>query len=725
MSLLKITTLPICLLLIGLLCFRAERNGGHGIYTALRLAMLKSLLITTTLSFAYTEISSAISQLTPVSATLFWFLSVLVLSFLVTRHATVSIQSLATFWNTIVLLRPLSRKYRLFGLVLAATVFLPLCFEALYGTPNNLDSNNYHLLRIVVWMKNQNVAHFPTYHVQQLYHNVLSEYLIMQTMLLSGTDRFANMVQFVAMLGALSAVSLLGKRFGFDYKTQIPCAALLLFLPIGIFESTTTQNDYVACFFFLSYLVFGYSALTEKNKNGSIVFMALALAFGGFTKYPILLYAFPFCLYFGFRILTDFDLSLTFKTLAITLVAFLLIFSPFFYRNFQLFGNVLAPPPSSRLNNESIPSQKHSLPYTLSTLSKNVGIHLGLPNDGYNKKVDAAIDEIHHWLRVDPYDLAVSNNRYYTRFVVHEDYMPNTLHFLLLVLVIPLIFWKSENLEIKILSILAVAGILLFSTLLKYQPFSSRTQMPFFAVGCILIAYTFQRLLRVKSRYLLLPFFFMSLLFVYGNPGKMLVPFRYYSKLALGHLPRDVCPSPSEIAIYRQRLSEYYDFSGTGKCFPLRAWPDYSERIGILGRLDELGFTKSDRAYNLLSTSRIQNYYMNHVQDYGQIIKLLPYLPKDGGNIGVMYGKETGYYHHLQTMEALMEKTFDLRCVYYRKEYESLENAQKNFEYRYILSDSLNLARQKIDSALVKDIIRTEGIVLVRLKENSDKKYLY
>lgn len=722
---LKILLLPICFMLIGALCFQSEQRRGSGPFTAFRLAILKASLITTALAFAYTELFSALDSLDSNTLTLFWSIGTLGLVFFNYQKKTLSIQSLKYLWNKTLLVKILDQKYRLLILILGITIILPLGFEAIYGSPNNLDSNNYHLLRIVAWMNNHNVEHFPTYHVQQLYHNVLSEYLIMQTILLSGADRFANLVQFVAMLGSLAAVSLLGKRFGFDYKTQILSAALLLFLPIGIFESTTTQNDYLACFFFLSFLVFGYATLAEENKHEPILFMALSLAFGGFTKYPVLLYAFPFCLYFGYRTLTKSGFSIAFNMLAVTLLAFTLTFSPFLYRNFQLFGNILAPPSSSRLNNESIPSQRYSPAYTLSTLAKNIGIHLGLPNDKYNKQVDKAITGLHRWLWIDLNDPATSNNTYYTRFVVHEDFMPNTLHFLLLLIVLPIIFWKSKNVEFKILAVLAIAGIVLFSTLLKYQPFSSRTQMPFFAIGCVLTAYAFSKLLAIKPLYILLPFFLTSLFFVYGNPSKMVVPFRYYLKLGLGHLPRDVCPPPSERNEYRFQLSKYYDFSGQKECYPLKTWPDYFERIVILEQLDKLGTTKKDKAYGLFSTTRIQNYYMNHLQDYDQIIRLLPYLPRKGGNIGVMYKHETGYYHHLQTMISTLKTPVTMRCVYYMREYEVLENAKIEFDYEYILADDVDLVRQEIDPALVKDIIKTEGIVLVRLKESSDKKYLY
>ncbi len=249
--------------------------------------------------------------------------------------------------------------------------------------------------------------------------------------------------------------------------------------------------------------------------------------------------------------------------------------------------------------------------------------------------------------------------------------------------------------------------------------------MPFFAVGCLLIAYGFRNLLKFRILYLILPFFLTSLFLVYGNPSKMLIPFRYYIKLGVGHLPRDVCPSPSETAKYRTQLAKYYDFSGTSNCFPLRAWPGYSERLKVLQQLDKLDFAKSDRAYGLLSTSRIQNYYMNHIQEYDQIQKLLPYLPESGGNIGIMFGKETGYYHHLQTIIAAKRKQFTMRCIYYKREYKVLNNARKEFAYKYVLSDSLSLVRHKIAPDLMQYIVKTEGISLVRLKEYSTKVYPY
>ena len=103
-----------------------------------------------------------------------------------------------------------------------AFVFLLICLliEALFAPPNNYDSMSYHMARVSHWVQNQNVAYFPTSIARQLYHNPMAEYLIVQLQLLSGGDWLANSVQFGAMLGSLSLVSLLVKKLGLDAKGQ-------------------------------------------------------------------------------------------------------------------------------------------------------------------------------------------------------------------------------------------------------------------------------------------------------------------------------------------------------------------------------------------------------------------------------------------------------------------------------------------------------------------------
>lgn len=699
---------------------------GLGSFTALRFAYLKSLISIAFLSFAYTEVFSAFNSLNYKTSVIYWFSVSFVLLLLAFRNKSFSIFS-RTQKQKFLLIKSLDRKYRVLLLVLAASVILPLFVQAIYAPPSNLDSNNYHLLRIVSWINNQNVNHFPTNHVQQLYHNVLSEYMIMQTMLLAGTDQFANLIQFNAMLGSLAAVSLIAKKLGFDYRIQVLSLILLLLLPIGIFESTTTQNDYLACFFFLCFVAFGYDIISSESKSkiSQLIFLSLTLALGGFTKYPALLFAFPFGMYFGYHSLYKFGFSFGLKTVIITVFVLGLIFSPFFYRNYQLFGNVLSPQPDSRLHGESIPSEKHSPAYTLSTLSKNVGIHLGLPNTWYNKQVDNALDKFHRLLNIDPDDPANNNNPYYTRFVVHEDFMPNTLHFILLILAIVVTLLKSKDKRILALLFMAFFGLLVFSTFLKYQPFSSRTQMPLFAIGCIIIAYAWHSLLRFKALYLILPFLLTSFFFVLGNPNKMLIPFRYYFKLATGHLPRDVCPSLAEKLIYEKRLSSYYDFSIKGDCFPIKIWPSYTERLETVNRLDELDYFKKDKDFQLFSMSRSKAYYMSHVQDYDNIMRLIPFMPREGGNIGVLYAGETGYYHHLQVMESEIGKPFHLQYIHYKKEYEVLDNAHHEFRYQYILSDSEDLVRREIEPALIDKTYNSNGLLLVRLKQPSQNLYVY
>ncbi|MEZ4900809.1 MAG: hypothetical protein R2822_03175 [Spirosomataceae bacterium] len=163
---------------------------------------------------------------------------------------------------------------------------MPLLFLALYSVPNNVDSINYHLTRVVCWLQNHNVKHYPTFHVQQLYHNVMSEYILLHVLALSGHDFFLHLVQFSAMVGSILGVGLIAQLMGLSYNGQLIISILQLSLPIGVLEATTTQNDYVATFFFIGFVYFGLR-FRKTIVWQDALWMSVCLALGGFTKYPV------------------------------------------------------------------------------------------------------------------------------------------------------------------------------------------------------------------------------------------------------------------------------------------------------------------------------------------------------------------------------------------------------------------------------------------------------
>jgi hypothetical protein len=417
-------------------------------------------------------------------------------------------------------------------------------------------------------------------------------------------------------------------------------------LPIGIFESTSVQVDYVACFFFISVVYFGFTLLEEQSFTILLPFL-LSLSLGGFTKYTVLIFALPFIVYFAVRILAQYGFVYSLKVFLLAVVLMGLTFTPFFYRNYTLFGNVISPVEQSRFFSEKIPVDKHSFLFALSGIIKNSSLHMGLPYTGYNQFIYSKISTVHQWMGIDLDDPGLRLDTFSVRYSVHEDMVPNTLHFWLIVMSGILLFFLKGRKDIKWFATCMVLGFVLFCTLLKFQLWSSRTHMPFFAMGSILVAYVYSEFLKLKPLYLILPLMLLSTVFVYGNPNKALIPLSYLTKKALGHIPVAFCETDSLMsASYEKDLSAFYDFPGKENCHPLKQWPAYSQRLKIFNQLEKHGYYDDDKSSTVFTMDRTQSYFLSHLDNYYGFKPLLKYIKGDNQNIGILFKKGNGFYHY-------------------------------------------------------------------------------
>src|SRR5262249_2538151 len=111
-------------------------------------------------------------------------------------------------------------------------------FIALVAPPNTWDSLTYHMSRVMHWAQNRSVSHYPTHIQRQLHHTPWAEFAILHLQLLSGNDRFANTVQWFAMLGSVTGVSLIAKQVGADARGQIFSAVIAATIPMGILQAS-------------------------------------------------------------------------------------------------------------------------------------------------------------------------------------------------------------------------------------------------------------------------------------------------------------------------------------------------------------------------------------------------------------------------------------------------------------------------------------------------------
>ena len=702
----------------------------NGPYTALRLSFVQTLILHGLLMFCYNEVFSYLDLITPLTARLYWFVVALATCVWLARSVggKAGLQRLLYRITTVVKVNNVDQRSRFLLYTGLIVMMLPLLALAVYAPPNNYDSNHYHLNRILYWLSNHNLDHYPTMHVQQLYHNVFGEYLVLHTFLLTGSDQLANFIQFGAMIGSITAVSLLAKRLGLPYRGQLLAGALMACLPIGILESTTTQVDYIACFFFISFVLFGFWFINQPNRL-TLAWCLLALVFGSFTKYPVLFFALPYALYFAFRIISRQGFRFGLVTLLGAILFYGVVFGPFFSRNYRLFGSILSPQAPSRLMDEKIPVDKFSVAYSVSNLVKNAGLHISVPYLPYNLKAESAVVQFHRLLGVSIEEPAISKDRFHVRFSMEEDSAPNTIHFFLLLIALLILFSRRGHLSAKLLFGLALAGLVLYSSVFKFQWFSSRIHMQFFAIGCIITAYVYGAILKRSGFYLALLLGGLSMAVVLGNPAKMVVPLRYVAKRVLAHIPRHLgVDTPTQQQRFLQAVGTYYEPVPSPicpLCLSLRQSYSYSERAEIFRKLDSMNYFRHDKEESILFESRTQAYFASHTADYDAYAPLLTHIGSDVQNVGFMPTNNTGFYHFWSALNQQTKHLIRMAYVRYPREYVNLPNARQPFCYNYILSDDKELIGRLLKTADIADLYTSGKLTLVRLKRSTCQTYLF
>ncbi|WP_169704619.1 hypothetical protein [Runella slithyformis] len=554
---------------------------------------------------------------------------------------------------------------------------------------------------------------------------MLSEYLLLHLMALSGNDCLLNLVQWSAMIGVVFGVGLIGKELGLNFRNQLIASILQLALPIGILEASTTQNDYVATFFFISFVYFGLKVLTNFNWNDAL-WMIFCLVLGGFTKYTVFFYAFPYCVWIGFQLLKKEGLKVALGLFCAAFFSLCLVFSPFFWRNYQLFNNILSPSFGHPLFVENIATEKYGVLYTLSNVAKNAGLHLGLPNLAWNIQIDNSIARFHELIGISINDSLISLDTYRTQFVIQEDMSGNILMFLSCISASIWLLFQKGYPKFKGLLWCIIIGFLIFCTAAKFQLWSTRTHLPLFAEGAVLAGLALSKLSEKWKVGITFLFVLASLPYVINNFNKPLIPLRYVSKYFLGYIPKHLCvPMEAQEFSYRKMLSTAYDFERREPCFPLKTSPAYWERREIIAKLGSLGYyNKEDE--NIFKHPREYYFFIadkENPSSYSDFKALAKLLPNNTQTLGIMFNKKLGFYHYWSILNKQLPPTWDMKYVLCHKEYLALPNASRIFAYEYVLCDDEQLIDKYISKGAVAAIYRTKSLLLVRFKRPSSHYY--
>lgn len=365
------------------------------------------------------------------------------------------------------------RFFDIIMLILLGMILLALFVVAVKSPPNNTDSLQYHMSRVMHWAQDQSLRHYPTAYENQLIHPIFAELSILNLRSLWGNDQVAGLVQWFCMIGALIGVSAVAKMLGAGRRGQWAAIAFAASVPMGILQATSTQNDYVVAFFLISAVYF--VALAGKRELFIYESMSLgaAMGLGILTKGTAYPYFLPVVVWFAFNLLRKYEFRpMMLKGLLITLIV-LALNAGYWMRNIITYGGPLGP--SEFIS--GLTAKSYSPGVYISSLTRNVLMNFVTPP---SNSLNASIT---NWYRntfshLDPnagaFELTWGWN--------HEDLAGSPLQVLLVpvTLGLLLIFRKRfGETALKWYVCVALGTFLVLMLVLKIDTYGMRYHLPF------------------------------------------------------------------------------------------------------------------------------------------------------------------------------------------------------------------------------------------------------
>jgi hypothetical protein len=448
-----------------------------------REALLQALVLSGTMAVLLTESLSPFHGLTRANLAAGWIVfSVAAVGWQPSRDS-----------NGAVLQHGVSWLNALYALALCGIVAVA-GFTAFRSAPNSADAMAYHLPRVLYWAQAHSVEFFPTSYFNQITLQPGAEYLMLHTYLLSGGDRFVNLIQVCSFAASIVAVSSLAGALGLDSAGQAVAALAAGTLPNAVLQASGAKNDCLLALWMVCALYFA-ARWAQSPSNARLAYLGLSIALALFTKATSYLFLPPLLA----AVLWATGLRHSWRQwtnlAGACLLAVLLLNGPQYARNFELSGSILGYDSAQgdgfyRWRNESL-----GLRTTVSNMLRNVSDQLGARSDAWNQSVFHTVIRLHAALGIDPQDPSTTwrwSSYGPPRNTNQEADENNRWQFLLILFGMGMAavrYARHRDLQWLGVSCGIAAAFLAFCFYLKWQPFFARLLMPLFVAACPLIAF--------------------------------------------------------------------------------------------------------------------------------------------------------------------------------------------------------------------------------------------
>jgi len=365
---------------------------------------------------------------------------------------------------------------------LAASILVPTGLVAATTPVNTWDCLIYHMPRQVYWLQNHTVSHFPAGDLRQLEMPPLAEFASAHLMALSGGDRWADIIQWFALLATAIVASSTARLMGAKPRGQALAALLVVALPAAASQATNGKNDIVVALWIMILAYLAARFLVERTSSPPrVLLIGAALGLALLTKGTGYIAAAPLCLIIGIALVVYRRWRSIPAGLLIAGVA-LAINAGHYSRNQAVFHSPLSAPQSTggyRLRNETFAPAA-----LVSNLVRNVSLHTAAPSQALNRWQERQIEHLHKIIGIasdDPRTTAGAAKPFAVEYTPSGDgTAPGPVH-LLLGAGLLLTLARPRRLAQRPawpLYLAPAAAFLTFCAILMWQPWHQRLHIP-------------------------------------------------------------------------------------------------------------------------------------------------------------------------------------------------------------------------------------------------------
>ena len=382
-----------------------------------------------------------------------------------------------------------------------------------------------HLPRIEHWLQDGSLAFYPIHEHQQNEYGPLTEMIMLQWRAITGGDRLATLVQWLAMAGSLIGVARVASRFGGNARAQLLSMLFCATLPIGILQSTSTKNNYVIAFFFISFIE-RMIAARRTLERVAVTEAALAIAMAILAQPIAVIWGFPFGVWFAVPLIRQPRRAAAVLGLFVTVA--LLPCLGHHGRLVKAYGTPFAP--VGKLTS----SASFGFGQTMDSLLLHSASEIAVPKRRVNALIMSTIDQISAALGWSEH--RADTVLFYTPVELpdeaNEVTAGNPLHFGIAVAsLIAAVWWlvRGRMHSLGLYGLCCIAGYLLFVSLIRWNPWVTRYHLPLLVALSPVVGMVGTELRRIRPlvEFLTLVLCVSSWPFLVGNPHRPLWPQTY------------------------------------------------------------------------------------------------------------------------------------------------------------------------------------------------------